>query len=121
MKNNCEVIDFSKPKKYKDKDWLAMEEKQKMCKGKIKKWRSAQGGDFVEVKNGALHIGGYPVIKNDKGFWGCDYQTETKSGQTKNCATSSFISDMTEFFGNFDVIKRSNNKKIRITKKNAHK
>jgi len=121
MKNNCKVIDFSKPKKYKDKDWLDMEEKQKMCKGKIKKWRSAKGGDFVEVRNRALYIGDNPVIKNDRGFWGCDYQTENKSGYRKDCVTSTFISSMVEVFGNFDVIKRSNNKKIRITKKNAYK
>lgn len=115
MENKCDVIDFSKPKGYKTKDWLALEDLQKRCKGKIKKWRSAQGGDFTEVKKGVLHQGGSLVIKNDRGIWGCDYQTKDE----KHCMTGTFVDGMRKVFGKIKVIKRSNNKPLTVTEKNA--
>jgi hypothetical protein len=106
-KLKCNIIDYSKEGlHYKNKKWLAMEEKQKLCKGKTKKWRAATGKDFTEVKKGILVYGGSPVIVNDK-YGACDYNT--KDG--KHCMTSTFVTGMRDdVFGNFKVIKQSDGK-----------
>lgn len=61
-KNTCKIIDFSKPKHYKDKEWVALEEKEKECMGKIEKFCSAEGS-CSEVKNKRLYENGQKVYK----------------------------------------------------------
>lgn len=55
------VIDYTKPKGYKTKDWIAMETLQENSKGKITKWRASGSKEFTEVKNSRLFIEGTPV------------------------------------------------------------
>ena len=103
----CKAIDFSKVKgHYKGKEWMALEDKEKACKGKIERFKAATSEEWTEVKRGILLMGGKEVIKNDKGMWGCDFNT--KDG--KHCATFTYINGMRKIMKPFKVRKRSDGK-----------
>ena len=108
MKNNC-IINFSNAGHYKDNKWLAMEKKAEECKGKVKKWKSAQGGKFREIKRGFLVEGNDKFVVNDK-YGGCDYETIDKKGRKTGCITSTVMFAMRENFGKFKLIKQSSGK-----------
>lgn len=75
------TIDFAKRMKYKGKEWLAEEKKMDDLKGKIIKWRSAQGGDFDEVRRGRLFRGEFPVKKVKMGGTMTEKWTEFRYGK----------------------------------------
>jgi len=101
------IIDYTKPKGYKTKDWLEMEARQEKLKGKIKKWRASSGGWF-EVKKGKLMHGGFPVkkVRYSGGMWGKPYIEYTYGKYKEKSIRKDFVDDyLKKFMKKFKIPK----------------
>lgn len=50
----CTTVDFKNAGRYMGREWVKLQEKVGRCKGKVRRFRSATGEGFDEVKRGRL-------------------------------------------------------------------